>query len=246
MDYNSFYATASKHYNFSRLDEGDVFDYTLHYICNQLENKNLSILDVGCGTGEYGFSLKQKGYKVVGIDKSYEQVKVASRRIPAFQGDILSLEQKSNSFDVVLLIMMIHQLDINELNNAFQEITRVLKPNGIVIIKTCFEEEIRDRFTSRYFPSCFDIDMKRFPSLENIVAATPKLKIIANDKVSIQFKIKKELLIEKFRLRGASNIGMISEHELQQGIKQIIRDYESSDIIEMNMDNCFLVLKKIS
>lgn len=244
MNYNSFYSIASQHYNFSRLDEKEVFDYTLQYICNKLSDKYLYILDIGCGTGEYGYALSQKGYKVLGIDKSYEQVKLASKRIMAFQDSILSIHKGNNSFDAVLLIMMIHQLDVCDLNLAFKEVTRILKPNGIVIIKTCFEEEIRNRFTSRYFPSCLRNDMERFPSLEKIITSAPQLTLIANDKAIIKTMFQKNTLIEKFKLKGASNIGLLSDEELQCGINQIIQDYKNVDSIEISMDNSFLVLKK--
>lgn len=244
MNYDSFYTTASAHYNFSRLDDDAVFNYTLKYICNQLGNKYLSILDIGCGTGEYGFRLSQEGYKVIGIDKSYEQVEIASKRISAFQDNVLSLKQQNDSFDAVLLIMVIHQLDADDLDCAFDEVARILKPGGIVIVRTCFNEDISNRFTSKYFPSCYEFDSQRFPSLEKIVSAASKLNLIAKNKSSIEVTIPKNILIQKFRLRGASNIGMLSNEELERGIDNIINDYEYQDAIKMSMDNSFLVFKK--
>ena len=243
MDYNLFYAKASQHYNYSRLDEGDVFNFTLRYIVSHLPSRELRVLDIGCGTGEYGFALSQIGYDVHGIDKSSDQIEIASKRIPASIGDVLLLEQKDNSIDAVLMIMMIHQLSDTDLSQAFAEVVRVLKPGGVVIIKTCFEDEIANRITSKYFPSCLKFDQMRFPSMQRLVSVTPNLVLRFCDKVSISASKPKTALIQKFLARGASNIGMLSTAELEKGIAQILKDYSDVDIIEINFDNTFLVFE---
>lgn len=243
MDYSLFYMKAARNYNFSRLDEGEVFDQTLKYIEEHLCSKDMQILDVGCGTGEYGYALKQRGYSVKGIDKSSSQIEIASKRICAQRGDVLSLLQKSNSVDAILMIMMVHQLKDYEIVTAFAEVVRVLKHGGVVIIKTCFEEDILKRITSQYFPSCLRFDRMRYPSKECLVSANRNLTLCCCDKISINTSISKERLIQKFRSRGASNIGMLSNEELEQGISRLLDDYSNKDDIELNFDNTFLVFE---
>lgn len=243
MNYNSFYANVAYKYNFSRLDEGKVFNSTLNYIVNHLEGKNLKILDIGCGTGEYGFALKQMGYDVCGIDKSSAQVEIASKKICASIGDVLCLNKKDNSVDVILMIMMLHQIDALDLEKALAQVVRVLKPGGVVIIKTCFKDDIKKRITSKYFPSCYEFDKIRFHSRERLSLANCNLEIKSCDKMSVLVPMSKEKLIQKFRAKGASNIGMLSDNELEEGISQILKDYEGKDTIEVNFDNTFLTLK---
>lgn len=243
MDYTSFYIKAAQSYNSSRLDEGDVFNSTLSYIIGHLRSSTSNILDVGCGTGEYAFALKQLGYNVQGIDKSSAQVQYASKKISAKEGDVLSMTQSDNSVDVILMIMMIHQIEDADLDAAFAEVVRVLKPGGTVIIKTCFEEEIAKRFTSKYFPSCLLFDRKRFHSKERLISANPNLKLCFCDTISVPVYISKENLIIKFRARGASNIGMLSDEELDQGITHILEDNFNSNVIKLDFDNTFLVFE---
>lgn len=245
MDYNTFYTNAAQNYNDSRLDEGAVFDYTVEYIVSHLHSKNLNILDVGCGTGEYAAALIKLGYNVQGIDKSLAQVRIASQKIPAFQGDILSLTQPDDSVDIILMIMMIHQIADSDIDKAFSELARVLKSGGLVIIKTCFESDIENRITSRYFPSCLSFDKSRFHNKKRLFYANENFVPCSCDKVTIPMNISKDRLVEKLLLRGASNIGMISEEELNQGIVKLLNDYSNQDIIELSFDNTFLILKRL-
>lgn len=243
MNYNHFYSQSAQNYDFSRLDDGEVFESTIQYIVSHLSQSQKVILDVGCGTGKYGFKLSQLGYIVHGIDKSPHQVEIASKLIPATVGSVLSIEQKDNFYDCILMIMMIHQLDEFELNLAFKEVVRVLKPGGIVIIKTCFEDDISKRITSRYFPTCFEFDMKRFPPKDKLINIHKDLVLTNCNQISIISKIPIKILIEKFRLRGASNIGMLSEEELEQGIFNLQSQYINDEIVSLEFDNTFLVFK---
>lgn len=243
MDYNSFYMKSARKYNFSRLDEGDVFDSTLSYITSHIPSGYLNILDVGCGTGEYGFALKQMGYNVYGIDKSPAQVEIASKKICAKEADILSLTQMDNSVDVVLMIMMVHQICAADLKVAFAEVVRILKPGGIAIIKTCFEDEIENRITSKYFPSCLLFDKMRFPSKEQLISANHNLTLRFCDKLSVSINITKEKLVQKFQARGASNIGILSDEELEKGIIQMLEDFKDNDMVKLDFDNTFLVFE---
>lgn len=243
MDYNTFYSEASQRYDSSRLDMGDVFDSTVSYIKSHLSSTALVILDIGCGTGAYAFALQKQGYLIEGIDKSPTQVALASKKIHAMVGDILSLQRADSSVDVVLMIMMLHQIEDSDLDKAFSEVVRILRPGGKVIIKTCFEDDISRRLTSKYFPSCLSFDKNRYHSKERIISANPNLVLRFYDKVSIPIYIPKDDLIGKLRKRGASNIGILSDMELEQGVAQILKDNEEKDTIEVIFDNSFLVFE---
>jgi 2-polyprenyl-3-methyl-5-hydroxy-6-metoxy-1,4-benzoquinol methylase len=44
------------------------------------KNGITSILDVGCGTGDYAIPLAERGYEVTGIDASKERISIANQR----------------------------------------------------------------------------------------------------------------------------------------------------------------------
>jgi len=45
------------------------------------KNGITSILDVGCGAGDYAIPLAEQGYEVTGIDASKERISIANQRI---------------------------------------------------------------------------------------------------------------------------------------------------------------------
>ncbi len=64
-----------------------------------------SILDVGCGNGRIGLGLKQRlGAKVIGIDKILQPKVAIEARV--YGGE--RLPYKDNSFDVTLLVDVVH------------------------------------------------------------------------------------------------------------------------------------------
>lgn len=103
-----------------------------------------SVLDVGCGTGELTRAAKRaagESGRVFGIDASPEMIEVA--RDNAWR-DKLQIEFRlepiehltfaDHSMDVVLSSLMMHHLPEELKRAGLQEIFRVLKPGGRVVI----------------------------------------------------------------------------------------------------------------
>lgn len=96
------------------------------------------VLEYGCGPGSYAFALAAWGARVVGIDIS--PVAIEQAQLTAWAGDLLdiefrvmdaeSLEFAEGSFDLVCGTGILHHLD---LDRAFPEIRRVLRPGGSAI-----------------------------------------------------------------------------------------------------------------
>jgi SAM-dependent methyltransferase len=104
------------------------------YLDNILEGVAGSrVLEYGCGPGGYATRLAKSGASVVAIDISPEAIRRARARIP--EGlDVELLEMNAEAmdvpdgeFDVVCGTGILHHLD---LERAFSEIDRVLKPGG--------------------------------------------------------------------------------------------------------------------
>lgn len=89
--------------------------------------KKGSVLDLGCGTG---FHLKHAN---IGLDISIEMLKRAKKQKPLVLGDGEKLPFKSEIFDTVLCMLSTINLCKNPKKIA-EEIKRVLKPNGILIL----------------------------------------------------------------------------------------------------------------
>lgn len=99
---------------------------------------NESILDIACGTGELERLLLAKHPKLllVGLDLSANMLAVARQKgleqVAFTQGRTTELPFPSDSFDVVVTANSFHYFDLPRL--ALQEMRRVLKPDGKVII----------------------------------------------------------------------------------------------------------------
>jgi len=93
-----------------------------------------TVLDIGCGTGEFASAFKNSNY--FGIDIYSEYIKYAKKHE---QGeftvmDATKLQFETDQFDFILIIAMLHHLDQTDANQVLKEAKRVLKPGGRILI----------------------------------------------------------------------------------------------------------------
>jgi len=96
-----------------------------------------TVLDLACGDGTDLLEYALRGADCSGIDASSELVTIAQKRcpgIPIVVGDMESLPYADASFDLVVTKYAIQTL--RQLDRTFSEISRVLKPNGRVVLLT--------------------------------------------------------------------------------------------------------------
>lgn len=99
----------------------------------------LRILDVGCGDGQLALALVRAGARVAAVDNDPRMLTAASRRFEAAavkvdlrEASALSLSFDSECFDVVSAITVL--CFIGEPRRAIEEMVRVLKPGGRLVI----------------------------------------------------------------------------------------------------------------
>lgn len=101
-------------------------------------NSNLDLLDVGCGKGFMIFDIKRliPGINVKGIDISEYAIKncIQDMRKNVSVANANDLPFKDNSFDVVISINTIHNLEVDECAIALKEIERVSKGNSFITV----------------------------------------------------------------------------------------------------------------
>ena len=97
--------------------------------------KNKDCLVLGCGNGEDIKDFEKLSSKIVGIDISSRLIKEATKKFKRHYfilGDAENLPFKNKSFDIVLCKSILHHLP--NLEKALNEINRILKKNGILLI----------------------------------------------------------------------------------------------------------------
>jgi len=105
------------------------------------------LLDVGCGTGIYFRALAPHAKRIDAIDCSDDMIQVAREycetvnlnNIHPATGSVESLDWPAETFDTVVAMDVLHH--ITNLNTAIDELHRVLKPGGRVLI---FEPNIKN------------------------------------------------------------------------------------------------------
>jgi 2-polyprenyl-3-methyl-5-hydroxy-6-metoxy-1,4-benzoquinol methylase len=97
-----------------------------------------NILDFGCGVGYLSLKIKALGYNVYGVDKDIEIVKIAINDFDLIKCDIENepLPFENHFFNCVLFTEVIEHLNNHKLNFVLNEIWRVLKENGVLLLTT--------------------------------------------------------------------------------------------------------------
>ena len=95
------------------------------------------VLDVGCGTGLLLEALASRGHQVVGVEPSAGMRTEAARRRPwltVLEGDLAAIPLPDGSVDGVVTSYAISHLARDEKPAALEELLRVVRPGGGVVI----------------------------------------------------------------------------------------------------------------
>ncbi len=94
------------------------------------------VLDLAVGTGDSAKALFKKGVKVIGVDISFEMLKIAKGKIQknfnTLSASAYELPFKDKTFDAVTCAFGIRNMHETEI--ALKEINRVIRDNGKIII----------------------------------------------------------------------------------------------------------------
>ncbi len=119
-------------------------------LINSLQPSKGRILDIGAGTGEFLSVAKQDGWQTIGLEPSDKAKHIAINKGVSFTEELHQLED--HSFDV---ITMWHVLEhVPDLNHQINELKRLLKPTGSLIIAVpnfkSFDAEYYGKFWAAY------------------------------------------------------------------------------------------------
>lgn len=117
------------------------YAYTASIIKSYSNGKG-EILDIACGLGYGSFILhRQTKLPVIGIDIDEYNIKYARKNyennyVKFFTGDITALRFKNNSFKYIVCLETIEHLGLHKAIKALDELARILKPDGLLIISS--------------------------------------------------------------------------------------------------------------
>ena len=128
------------------------------------------VLDLACGVGYGAHILSEKARKVVGIDISEEAITEATLRygrheaVEFLTGSANAVSYPDATFDVVVSFETIEHL--HDVNGFLDEVKRVLKPNGLLILSSP-EKEMYNK--NRVSPNEFHVNELTLEEFSNLI-----------------------------------------------------------------------------
>jgi len=98
--------------------------------------KGAAVLEVGCGTGAQLAYYQAQGCRATGIDMSSAMLGVARARLDdrtmICRGDGARLPYPDESFDLVLVSLVLHEMEPSTRSAVLEDMVRVLHPEGCI------------------------------------------------------------------------------------------------------------------
>lgn len=176
----------------------NLFVEDLMYLKNHVKT-NSKVLDLGCGRGTSSFLLAQMGYKVEGIEVSYETsdptttsyVFCASDQLPLWEKtrevcenkslnfnfyDGLKLPYQSGTFDWIFAYAVIEHVE--DINFTLKELNRVLKTGGKMLIS---------RTPNKYSYTENIAKALKVPAHDNLYSKSEIIRLLTKNNFDIEF-----------------------------------------------------------
>ena len=184
----------------------------------------LAVLDLGSGTGRFTPGLADTfGGPVYGVEpagKMREQAERDARHpnVRYLAGEGAAIPLPDASMDLVLMFLSFHHyLDQQA---AVAEIARVLRPDGRVILRSTFSDNIPDLWWRPFFPRTLEIEAAMFPSLAEAKAMFAEAGLTRTERRQVErpFEGTLEDNAAKLRLRALSIFEHLTDAEWAGGL----------------------------
>lgn len=127
------------------------FDHTRHHLWPSIREfisripltPTIKIAEIGCGNGR-NMLLRPENF--IGLDSSQTFIDICQQKsLNAQQGSILNIPFETNTADYTICIAVIHHLSTEERRlQAINELVRITKPSGQILITVWSRESQRD------------------------------------------------------------------------------------------------------
>lgn len=248
----AIYNRIGRSYDLTRKADPKIVN-DIYRLLNLQNPHKAKILDVGCGSGNYTIALKQKGLDMEGVDISEEMLSKAKSKnseIKFSHGDACNLLNlyHPNQFDGAICILATHH--IHNLQLAFEQIFKILKPGGNLVIFTATPTQMKQYWLNHYFKEIMKSatidEMREFDNLKDLLTKVGLNNIksepffVTNDLQDMFLhsgKYRPEIYLDQKFRDGISTFAKNSNHpELKLGLSKLKNDIDSKKINQVIAD----------
>lgn len=201
-------------------------------------------LDIGCGTGNYTIALNRKGVHFAGVDPSQQMLdkaKAGSTSIDWRIGKAEDIPLAAESVNGVMGFLTMHHW--TDLHKGFEEVNRVLKPHGKVVLFTSTPKQMKGYWLNHYFPQMLAQSMVQMPSYKKVKRSLEnnKFTVLTLEKYFVKpdlqdlflysGKHQPKLYFNEQVRKGISSFSSLAhKEEVQKGLLALKKDIESGAI----------------
>ena len=186
-----------------------TYDDWLDKYLDLIRHTKLSILDLGCGSGNDTLYLTERGFKVISCDYSQEALKSVKKLIPNATTKIVDISKKlpfeDDEFEIVIGDLSLHYFDEKTTVEIMKEIKRILKKGGYLFARVNSVNDINHGegqgekieenyyFVEGYNKRFFSLDdvNKYFSIIGKVEAKEAEMTRYAKPKKLIEIKVEK-------------------------------------------------------
>jgi hypothetical protein len=143
-----------------------------------------------------------------------------------------------------MAVLMIHQLDADERRRMLAESRRILRDGGVLMIKTCTEDDLRARWVENFFPSALPFNMRRYPVIEKLeaefVAEGFALRSIIRSRTLPV--ISTSSLLVSVKARHNTTLASLSSAEFEDGYERLRQCLSEKDAVVVPQAHTHIVV----
>lgn len=186
-----------------------------------------TIIEFGCGLGlDADFIIEKTGASVIGLDNNIQLLNNPTRFVKKIYTDLENppYNFKTSTIDGIYFYNLLHL--IQDKRGLLNETFRVLKNEGKLFFLFTTEEQIRNRYINKYFPSLEQIEYDRHHSKNQLIKLLEDIGYNKIKIVSVEYNqcVVNESYFAKIKAGAISSILHIDKKERIKGFEEFKKD----------------------